>query len=105
MLNTINIPSETGAFTDPPPDEYVVITPMNEAFEVFADNIPVAQTEHARLSLFSKGNYLQTKNTIVQHLVKAGFTITDRIYIGREDDTKYHLLAIDVMKEYEFTEE
>jgi len=105
ILDSLDLPSETGAFTDTPPDEYVVITPMVDTFEVFADDVPLAETQEVRLSLFSKGNYLRRKNSLVQKLIQAGFTITDRRYIGREDDTKYHHVAIDVIKEYEYKED
>ena len=43
-LNTIvesaGLPVETGVFSKPPPAEYVVITPISEHFELFADNAP-----------------------------------------------------------------
>jgi hypothetical protein len=54
--------------------------------------------------MFSKNNYLQRKNQLVRMLLQADFVITDRRYIGHEDDTGYHHYAIDVAKEYE-TEE
>jgi ribose 5-phosphate isomerase RpiB len=41
------------------------------------------------------------KNQIVSLLLQADFTITDRRYIGFEEDTSYHHFAIDVAKEYE----
>lgn len=54
-----------------------------------------------RISLFSKGNYLVRKREITQALLAAEFTVTDRRYVGLEDDTGYHNYAIDVAKEYE----
>ena len=75
------LPVETGVFSDEPPDEYVVVT--------------------ARLSLFSKGNYLQRKKQLSKALLAADFVITDRRYIGHEDDTGFHHYAIDVAKLYE----
>jgi ribose 5-phosphate isomerase RpiB len=54
-----------------------------------------------RISLFSKGNYIQRKNQIVKALLAGDLTITDRRYIGHEDDTSYHHYAIDVAKNYE----
>ncbi|MTI95452.1 MAG: hypothetical protein FH749_08170 [Firmicutes bacterium] len=104
-LSAVGIPIETGVFSGVPPDEYLVITPMADIFEVFADNRPQAETQEVRLSLFVKGNYLTRKNQLVKALLSAGFTITDRRYIGHEDDTGYHHYAIDVAKEYEFKEE
>ena len=101
VLVTLNIPLETGVFSDEPPDEYLVITPMTDSFYMFADNKPNYTLSEARLSLFSKGNYIQRKKEITNVLLAAGFTITDRNYVGYEEDTKYHHYAIDVMKEYE----
>ena len=95
---------ETGVFSDTPPDEYVVVTPLADTYELHADNLPEYETQEARLSLFSKGNYMKRKNQLSRALLSADFVITDRRYIGHEDDTGYHHYAIDVAKLYE-TEE
>nr|WP_278532777.1 hypothetical protein [Dehalococcoides mccartyi] len=47
---------------------------------------------------------MSLKNQIVRALLDADFTITDRRYIGHEDDTGYHHYAIDVAKNYELEE-
>ena len=47
---------------------------------------------------------LKRKKQLSKALLSADFTITDRRYIGHEDDTGYHHYAIDVAKTYE-TEE
>ncbi len=108
-LNTIvedaGLPVETGVFSETAPDEYVVITPISEHFELFSDNAPGMNIEEARLSLFSKSNYNRAKELLVRALLRSGFTVTARTYIGREDDTGYHHYAIDVAKEYEREEE
>ena len=103
-LNTIvasaGLPVETGVFSKAAPDAYVVITPISEHFELFADNAPGMNIEEARLSLFSKGNYGPQKDLLVRMLLSAGFLVTERRYIGLEEDTGYHHFAIDVAKEY-----
>lgn len=103
-LNTIvknaGLPVETGVFSTTAPDEYVVITPISEHFELFSDNSPGMNIEEARLSLFSKGNYGVKKRLLVRLLLFAEFLITERRYIGLEEDTGYHHFAIDVAKEY-----
>ena len=108
-LNTIldaqGISVETGVFKGKAPDEYIVITPMVDTFEVYADDTPHFEVQEARLSLFSKNNYQQRKNHIVRALLSADFTVTDRRYIGHEDDTGYHHYAIDAAKEYEYLKE
>jgi len=105
IVETLSIPVETGVFSGVPPDEYLVIMPLADTFEVFADNRPRHEVQEARLSLFSKGNYTARKNQVVEALLDADFTITDRRYIGHEDDTGFHHYAIDVAKEYELKEE
>ena len=104
-LNTILkplLPIETGVFSGVPPDLYLVITPLVDIFELHGDNKPGYEVQEARLSLFAKGNYITIKNKLVRTLLGADFTITDRRYIGHEDDTGFHHYAIDVAKPYEF---
>lgn len=106
-LNTLLtpvLPMETGVFSGVPPDEYLVLTPMTDIFALFGDNKPLIDISEVRISLFSKHNYQQKKRQITTALLGAGFTITDRRYIGHEDDSGYYHFAIDVAKEYE-TEE
>ena len=101
LIGACDLPVETGVFSGEAPDAYVVITPLSDTFGAFADNRPQADVQEARLSLYSKGNYIKHKNTIVRALLGADFTITDRCYIEREDDTGYHHYAVDAAKTYE----
>lgn len=107
-LNTIaegcGIPVETGVFTDPAPDTYLVLTPLSDTFDLHADNRPDIDTQEVRLSLFCRENYMKIKNTLVRVLLAADVTVTDRRYIGHEDDTGYHHYAIDVAKSYVWEE-
>ena len=101
LLFTLGVPVETGVFSGKAPDEYVVITPLADTFDLHADNRPQSETQEARLSLFSKGNYIRRKNAIVLALLAADFTIADRRYIGYEPYTEYHHYIVDVVKQYE----
>ena len=101
-LNTLLspiLPVETGVFSGVPPDEYLVLTPMTDTFPLFGDNMPLADVSEVRISLFSKGNYLQRKRQITAALLGTNFTITNRRYIGYKRDTKYHHFIIDIAKE------
>lgn len=98
------VPLETGVFSDTPPNRYLVITPLADTFELYADNIPNHEIQEARLSLFDKGSYTGIKNIIVRTLLNADFTITDRRYVGHEDDTGFHHYAIDVAKNFRMEE-
>jgi len=95
LVTGLGIPVETGVFSDVAPDEYVVITPLSDSFPLFSDNFPGYDLQEARLSIYSKGNYLELKSKVTEALLIAGFSITDRRYIGHEDDTGYHHYAID----------
>jgi len=105
LLVLLGIPLETGAFTGKAPDEYVVIIPLSDTFEVHADNAPGLEVQEARLSLFSKRNYLQRKNQIVSTLLQNDFTVTGRRYLGYEIDTGYHHYSVEVAKEYGLQED
>ena len=52
------------------------------------------------ISYFNKGSYTKQKNAMIRALLGADFVITDRRYIGHEDDTGFHHYAIDVAKHY-----
>ena len=100
IMDGLRIPVETESFSGKVPDQYVVLTPMEDVFEIFADNTPQMDVCSVRISLFSKGNYLYIKDLLVDALLSAGFTISLRRYIGREDDSGYHHYVVDVEKEY-----
>ena len=104
LFETANISVETGVFSGVPPDEYLVLTPLTDTFAVYGDNKPLADVSEVRVSLFSKNNYLQRKNQLVRMLLQADFIITDRRYVGYENDTGYYNFCIDVAKEYEMEE-
>ena len=100
LFNDLGVSVETGVFSDVAPDEYVVVTPLADSFPLFANNRPEYEAQEVRLSLYSKGNYLELKNNTVSVLLDADFTISSQQFIGHEDDTGYHHYAIDAMKLY-----
>lgn len=100
-LESLDIPMETGVFTDNAPDKYIVVVPMADTFELHADNRSGCDVQEARISLYAKGSYTNDKNTIVRTLLGADFTITDRRYIGYETETGYFHYNVDVAKVYE----
>ncbi len=99
LFNDI-LPVQTGYYSGTPPDEYIVLIPLSESFSLFGDNRPHAEIQEVRLSLFTKGNYISLKNKIVRILLDADFVITDRRYIGHEEDTGYFHFVLDVAKEF-----
>lgn len=101
----LNIPVETGVFTDKAPDQYLVVVPMTDTFDLHADNRPCVDVQEARISIYSKGNYTTLKNNVVKALLAGDFTITGRQYIGYETETGYHHYNVDTAKFYEMKEE
>ena len=100
IIEQCDIPVETGVFSGLSPDTYAVLTPLADSFDIHADNQPGVDVQEVRLSLFCKENYLKIKNRLVKAMLNADITITNRRYIGHEDDTGYHHYAIDVAKSY-----
>lgn len=103
-LSKLDIPIETGVFTDTAPDKYIVVVPMSDSFDLHADNAPIVDIQEARISLYAKGSYTKEKNSVVKALLNNEFTITDRRYIGYETETGYYHYAVDVAKYYELEE-
>lgn len=103
-LGTLEIPVETGAFKDQAPEQYVVVVPLTDTFQLHADNAPGFDVQEARISLYSQSNYIKVKNAMVRLLLADDFTITERRYIGYETETGYHHYVVDVAKHYEMEE-
>ena len=38
ILTAMKIPWQTGAYTEPAPDQYVVLVPLGDTFDIMADN-------------------------------------------------------------------
>jgi len=104
LITGLGLPVETGVFSGKAPEEYVVLTPLGDSFPLHCDNRPEYETQEVRLSLFCRGNYLARKKQITKALIQAGFTITDRHYAGRDDETGYHNQSIDCSKLYKWEE-
>ncbi len=100
IAQKLKIPAQTAVYSGKAPDEYLVFTPLYDSFELHSDNKPEIDVQEVRISLFSKGNYNQTKSKIIRALISADITITARKYVGHEDNTGYNHYAIDVAKEY-----
>ena len=103
-LGKLDIPLETGVFSETAPDTYIVVVPLTDTFGVNADNSPTYDVQEARISLYSKGNYGADKNRIIRLLLSEDFSITGRQYVGFEADTGYHHYVVDVAKHYEMEE-
>lgn len=105
IFSELGIPLETGVFSNMPPDQYLVMVPLSDTFDLHADNMPGVDIQEVRLSIYSKGSYTAVKNRIVRALLSAGYTITDRQYIGFEPDSGYHHYNVDVAHYYEYETE
>lgn len=101
ILGRIGIPIETGVFSDKAPEQYMVLIPLADTFDLFADNRPERDVQEVRISIFSKGSYTKLKNAVVKTLLEQEFTITAREYLGFETDSGYHHYVVDVAQHYE----
>ena len=62
IAESCGVPVETGIFSDPAPDTYLVLTPLSDSFDLHADDRPGIDTQEVRLSLFCRENYMKIKN-------------------------------------------
>ncbi len=104
LLAPLGIPIETGVFNGTAPDSYIVLVPLSDSFPLNADDQPQTDEQELRISIYSKGNYLQIKNQATARLLSNYFYITDRRYNGYDTDTGYYQYTIDVAKTYELEE-
>ena len=81
-------------------DKYIVLIPLYETFDVYADNKPTIEIQEVQLAIYCKGNYLALKKQITTLLIDAGFIITNSKYIEYEEDTKLHHYVIDTAVEF-----
>lgn len=95
---------ETGVFRDAAPEEYLVLTPLSDTFDIYADNDPGVDVQEVRVSLFTTGSYTKRKNALIRAFLATDLTITDRRYLGYDTETGYHNYAIDVANYYEMEE-
>ena len=105
IMTALGVPVETGVFSGEAPDTYVVLTPLSDTFDLHADNRPGVDIQEARISLFSKGNYLALKDRIIAAALDADMVITGRAFIEHEDDVSYYHYALDCAKSYPYEKE
>ena len=100
IMGPLEIPIETGVFSELPPAEYIVVVPLSDSFDLHADNYPGVDVQEARLSLYTQGSYTKMQHAVQKALLEAGITITGRQYIGYDAETAYHHYNIDVANYY-----
>lgn len=105
LLSSLGIPIETGVFSKEAPGEYIVLVPLADSYPLNADDMPQADKQEVRISIFTKGNYIRLKNQICGRLIAHFFYVTDRRYNGYDADAGYHQYTIDVAKTYEIENE
>lgn len=99
-LESLNIPVSINENVEKNTGSYIILIPLYDGFDVFADNKPGIEVSEVQLAIYSKGNYLKLAKDISVLLIDAGFTITNRRYIEFEKDTKFHHYIIDVAMEF-----
>ena len=102
LFDSLGLSVESTVFSNKPPEEYIVLTPLTDTFDYYADNGPEYDVCEVRVTLFSNKNYLKTRNRIIDALLENDFTITLKQYAGRDDETGYHNYTIDVQKHYSY---
>ena len=104
LVEALDIPVETGVFSEAAPDKYLVLVPLSDTFAIHGDNRPGVDVQEVRISLYAKGSYTKEKNALVNLLLSHDFTVSGRSYIGYETETSYHHYNVDVAHYYEMEE-
>ena len=78
LLKQLKVPIETGIFSQEAPSEYIVLIPLADTYPLNADDMPQADNQELRISIFTKRNYIKLKNQITSRLLAHYFYITDR---------------------------
>ncbi|NMB96339.1 MAG: hypothetical protein GYA02_06985 [Clostridiaceae bacterium] len=99
-LKRLDICVNVNEIIDKNSESYIIIIPLYDGLDVFADNKPSIEVSEVELAVYSKRNYLILVKDISTLLIDAGFTITNRRYIEYEKDTKLHHYIIDVAMEF-----
>lgn len=92
------LPVQTSPYMCDMPDECVILTPLSDVLVHYCDNSPSYENQSVRISLFTKDNYLGIKDEIVSVLLENEFAISNMVYVGYEQDSKFHHYSIDVNK-------
>ena len=77
LLSRLSIPVETGSMKQATSDKYIVLVPLADSYPVSADNLPIADVQELRITIFSKENYIKLKNQIISILLSNDFCITE----------------------------
>jgi hypothetical protein len=104
ILEPLGLPVETGVFTNEAPDRYLVVVPLIDEFENYADDLPLADIQEARISIYAKYNYQPIKDQIVRAVLAAGMSVTARQFIEYETETGYYHYNVDVVHCYNVEE-
>jgi hypothetical protein len=100
LFSEMGVPAQTEIFASPAPDTFALLTPLGEEFTLFADEMPHAEIQSVRIGIYCKENYGTLAFKVSRALMARDFTITDRLFIEREDKTKLYHYNIDVEKHY-----
>ena len=105
LISPLNIPIETGTFSEDAPNSYIVLVPLVDTYPLNADDKPQIDKQEVRITIYTKSNYIHLKNQITARLISNYFYITERRYNGYDADTGYYQYTIDVVKTYEIEQE
>jgi hypothetical protein len=105
LIVSLGLQCETGVLSDKAPATYIVLTPIQDVYNAFGEDIPLDEVQEVRISLFTRTNYRALKRQIETVCINARLVITGRRYIGREDTSGYFHYAIDVANCYFLEEE
>lgn len=92
---------EAGRFSASPPSLYAVLIPLPTRTTLSCDDAPTREQENARIAIYTRDDQITAHaSSVVAALRAAGINITDRSYVGVDDDTGMYQYDVDAAKEY-----
>lgn len=99
ICDSIGVKSMTADYADVNdsiPESYVVLVPIADELDEYADDFPTVERNSVRLSIYTKRNYTKLRKRIRDALIENGVQITGMSFIEKEQDTGYYHYEIDV---------
>ena len=97
IFNSLNMPAsvavDEGANRA---DKYAVLTPTDDSYCAYADDLPTHECISVRISVYSKNDYTGIVKALSEMIINADIIIADKGFIEYECDTGYYHYNIDV---------
>lgn len=80
-------------------DAFLVYSPSSESVALAGDDLPTASRVRFDIDLYSKGNYIELSDTVINTVVSGGWTWVGNSNDTYDDETGYYHRLIEIEKQ------